>query len=85
MRQSTIVNFCKLWYNNVECIIMRDSRLFMKRLNNIFCLILVSIIIFIFVACSPNISEDSNAESAITEYVNTYYTITKDNIDLYKK
>ncbi|MPN48725.1 hypothetical protein SDC9_196337 [bioreactor metagenome] len=57
----------------------------MKRLKNIFCLLLVSIVIFSFVACSPNISEDSSAESVITEYVNTYYTITKDDIDLYKK
>lgn len=57
----------------------------MKRLKNIFCLLLVSIIIFSFVACSPNISEDSSAESVITEYVNTYYTITKEDIELYKK
>ena len=64
---------------------MRESGLFMKRLNNILCLLLVSIIMFSFVACSPNISEDSSAESVITEYVNTYYTITKDDIDLYKK
>lgn len=57
----------------------------MKRLNNIFSLLLVSIIMFSFVACSPNISEDSSVESVITEYVNTYYTITKDDIDLYRK
>jgi len=40
---------------------------------------------FSFVACSPNVSEDSRAEQVITEYVNTYYTITKDDIELYKK
>lgn len=57
----------------------------MKRLNNIFSLLLVSILMFSFVACSPKDSEDSSAESVITEYINTYYTITKDDIDLYKK
>lgn len=57
----------------------------MKRLKNIFCLLLVSIIMFSFVACSSKDSEDSKAESVITEYVNTYYTITKDDIDLYNK
>lgn len=79
------MNFSNFWYNKVEYIIMRNGGLYMKRLYNIFCLLLVSIIMFSFVACSPKISEDSSAESVITEYVNTYYTITKDDIDLYKK
>ena len=57
----------------------------MKRLTNICCLLLVGIIMFSFVACSPNASVSSNAESVITEYLNTYYTITKDDIELYKR
>jgi len=57
----------------------------MKRLTNICCLLLVGIIMFSFVACSPNTSGNSNAESVITEYINTYYTITKDDIELYKR
>jgi len=40
---------------------------------------------FSFVGCSPKSNEDSKAESVITEYINTYYTITKDDIELYKK
>jgi len=40
---------------------------------------------FSFVGCSSKASEDSKAESVITEYINTYYTITKDDIELYRK
>lgn len=57
----------------------------MKRLSIICCLLLVSIIMFSFVACSPNVSEASSAKSVITEYINTYYTITKDDLELYKR
>ncbi|MGV8981459.1 hypothetical protein [Clostridium sp.] len=50
----------------------------MRNLNKICCLFLVSIIMFSFVSCSPNVSEDASAEKIITEYVTTYYTITKE-------
>jgi hypothetical protein len=57
----------------------------MKRISNICCILLVGIIMFSFVACSPDANENSSAESVITEYVTTYYTITKEDIELYKK
>jgi len=38
-----------------------------------------------FVACSPSVSEDDSAEKVITEYVTTFYTITNDDLELYKK
>ena len=57
----------------------------MRNINKICCLFLVSIIMFSIVACSPNASEDDSAETVITKYVTTYYKITKDDIELYKK
>jgi hypothetical protein len=57
----------------------------MKKLNKICCLLLISVFMFSFVACSPKSSEDSKAESVITEYINAYYTITKDDIELYRR
>jgi len=53
----------------------------MKRLTNICCLLLVCFVMFSFVGCRAN----SSAESVITDYINAYYTITKDDIELYKK
>lgn len=40
---------------------------------------------FSFVGCRANDKGYSSAEGVITEYINTYYTITKDDIELYKK
>jgi hypothetical protein len=73
-----------LYCHKAKCIIKGDWAM-MKRLTNICGLLLLSSIMFIFMGCSANIKESSNAESVITEYVNTYYTITKDDIELYKK
>lgn len=57
----------------------------MIKLNKICFLLLVGILMLSFVGCSTNVREDSSAESVITKYINTYYTITKDDIELYKK
>lgn len=57
----------------------------MIKLNKICCLLLVGILMLSFVGCSTNVSEGSSAESVITKYVNTYYTINKEDIELYKK
>ncbi len=57
----------------------------MRNSYKICCLFLVSILMFSFVGCSPNVSEDDSAENVITEYLTTFYTITNDDLELYKK
>lgn len=39
---------------------------------------------FSFVGCNTT-SGNSSAEGVITEYINSYYTITKDDLELYRK
>lgn len=57
----------------------------MKTLTNICCLLLVSFSMLSFVGCTPKKVIYTSAESAINEYLKTYYTISKDDLALYKK
>jgi hypothetical protein len=57
----------------------------MKKLTNIFCLILMVFLTFSLAGCNDNDSDDTKAQNVITKYVNTYYTIDKNDIETYRK
>ena len=57
----------------------------MKRLTHICCLLLVSFSLLSFIGCTPKKVVYSSAESVINEYLKTYYTVSKDDIDLYRQ
>ncbi|MGV8979856.1 hypothetical protein [Clostridium sp.] len=57
----------------------------MKILTNICCLLLMSFSMLSFVGCTSKNVIYPSAESVINEYIKTYYTISKDDMDLYRK
>lgn len=57
----------------------------MKKLTNIFCLLLVVLLTFSLSGCKIKDKEDDKAQDVIKKYLNTYYTIDKNDIDNYGK
>lgn len=57
----------------------------MKKLTNIFCLILMVFLTFSLAGCKVKDGDDAKAQAVIKKYVNTYYTIDKNDIDTYGK
>ena len=57
----------------------------MKKLTNIFCLLLVVILTFSLSGCKIKDKEVDKAQAVIKKYLNTYYTIDNNDITTYKK
>lgn len=57
----------------------------MKKLTNIFCLLLMILLTFSLAGCNIKDSDDDKAQDVIKKYVNTYYTIDKNDIETYGK
>ena len=57
----------------------------MKKLTNIFCLLLVVLLTFSLSGCKIKDKEDDKAQDVIKKYLNTYYTVDNNDITTYKK
>jgi hypothetical protein len=57
----------------------------MKKLANISCLILMVFLTFSLAGCNASDSDDAKAQAIIKKYVNAYYTIDKNYIEIYGK
>lgn len=57
----------------------------MKKLTNVFCLLLVVLLTFSLSSCKIKDKEDDKAQDVIKQYLSTYYTIDKNDIDNYGK
>lgn len=56
----------------------------MKRFTSVFCLILVCFLTFTFVGCNSKDNEENKAQDAAKKYLNTYYTIDKSDMELFR-
>jgi hypothetical protein len=61
------------------------GRTIMKKLTNTLCLILMIFLTFSLAGCNAKDSDDAKAQAVIKKYVNTYYTIDKNDIETYGK
>jgi len=62
-----------------------NGRTIIKKLTNIFCLLLVVILTFSLSGCKIKDKEVDKAQAVIKKYLNTYYTIDNNDITTYKK
>jgi hypothetical protein len=56
----------------------------MKKLTNIFCLLLVVLLTFSLSGCKIKDKEDDKAQAVIKKYLTTYYTVDNNDITTYK-
>ena len=57
----------------------------MKKFTSTFCLILMVFLTLNLVGCNTKDNDDVKAQDVIIKYLNTYYTIDKNDIETYRK